>query len=547
MKRLGLFAVFVMVAMTLGCSDTDGQKPPTIAIMATANLDSRVASYETSMNGETITVGGLDRIATAARKVRGSVDGSLLLSAGDDVLGSFYRMFQGEPEMEGMSLAGYDVVAPGTHEFDYGADTYKNALSFAAFDVVSGNLSADDTELSDRILPYVIKTVAGIRIGIFGLMTPDFSLLCNPPGGGVEIDPEIIPAAQHLVEALRGNACSLIICLAHIDMNRAAELAQSVTGIDLIIDSSLRNDTTETVNDTLIVQGGGGGEYLGVLRFVFREGSISGPHWERILLDTSVEGDPEIRTLMQGYVNEYEQRLGERIGESEVDLDARNETLRRGETNLGDLVADTWLDRFQDADIALVNSGSIRGNTIYPAGPITYLTLSEILPYRGEIVIAEMSGSGIRQALEVSASAIRVTGDGCEDGHRAPTGGFMQIGGLRIMIDLQQPPFCAVYSDKHVSEIINLGSRIIRAEVYQNEAWIELDSAKTYTVLVNDYIAEGGDGQYIFLSESIDKILTGMVSTDILADFIIQHTPISPKTDGRIQHLGLEARTDSRN
>ena len=44
-----------------------------------------------------------------------------------------------KPEMQGMSLAGYEVVTPGNHEFDYGVDVYKNALSFAKFDVVSAN------------------------------------------------------------------------------------------------------------------------------------------------------------------------------------------------------------------------------------------------------------------------------------------------------------------------------------------------------------------------------------------------------------------------
>jgi len=79
-------------------------------------------------------------------------------------------------------------------------------------------------------------------------------------------------------------------------------------------------------------------------------------------MDSAVGSDPEIRNLMETYMAAYEQGLSQKIGESRVDLDAREEWLRRGETNLGDLVADSWKERFPEADISLVNSGSIRGN-----------------------------------------------------------------------------------------------------------------------------------------------------------------------------------------
>lgn len=534
MRWTGFIAVLLVVAVSVGCSDNSRGTSVEMAILTTADLQSRIVSYEVTSNGETITVGGLDRIASAARQVRSGVDGALLLSSGDDVLGSFYRIFHGEPEMRGMSLAGYEVVTPGNHEFDYGVEVYKNALSFAKFDVISANLIVDDAGVSSRILPYVIKEVAGVRVGIFGMMTPDFSLLCNPSGGGVRVDGEIIPIAQRLVDELRLKACDLIIGLTHIGFARGSELAQKVDGIDIIVDGYDREYIYETVKDTIIVQDGSGGEYLGVLCFTFKDGHILNPTWKRILIDSQVGYDPEIQTLMEEYMSDYEEKLGQKIGESTVDLDARKDTLRRGETNLGDLIADTWTDRFAGSDMALVNSGSIRGDTIYPAGPLTLLTVNEILPYRGEIVMVEMLGSDIKQALEVSASAIRVEGDQCQDGSRAPTGGFLQVGGLRISIDLEKPTFCAVYSGKEVSDITNLGSRIVKVEIYQDNSWVNLDPSETYTVLVNDYIADGGDGHYVFLKEGLKKTPTTTVTTDILADFIIQYTPISPGVDGRI-------------
>ncbi|MCF8144252.1 MAG: bifunctional metallophosphatase/5'-nucleotidase [Deltaproteobacteria bacterium] len=538
------FVAFVLAAgVWVGCSDnhhTD-QSSVKIAVMTTADLQSCIVSREVVSNGKTLTVGGLARIASAAKQIRSEVDGALLVSSGDDLLGSFYRMFQGEPEMEGMSLAGYEVATPGNHEFDYGTDMYKQALTFAQFDLVSANLIVDDADLSSRILPYVIKEVAGVSIGIFGMMTPEFSLLCNPIGGGVRVSGEIIPLAQGLVDELRGGGCDLIIGLTHIGYAWASKLAQNVTGIDIIVDGQDRQPVHETVKDTIIIQEGPGGEYLGVLRFTVEGGFILNPTWQRILIDAKVGHDPEIQALMEGYVSEYEHRLGQQIGDSTVDLDGRKDRLRSGETNLGDLVADSWRGRFADSDVATVNAGSIRGDAIYPAGPISYLTVNEMLPYWNELVRVEMLGSHIKEALEVSASAVRIQGDGCADGNRASTGGFLQVSGLRITIDFEQPGFCAVYSGREISEILNPGSRIVKAEVWQEGFWVPLDPAEAYTVLVNDYIAEGGDGHYIFLREDLKKTLTTTTVTDILADYVIQHTPISPGIDGRILYLnGLD-------
>jgi 5'-nucleotidase / UDP-sugar diphosphatase len=537
MKWTCFFAFVVAAGMWVGCSDDHhaDRSSVSIAVMTTADLESRIVSREVISNGNPLTVGGLDRIASAAEEIRGEVDGALLVSAGDDLLGSFYRMFQGKPEMEGLSLAGYDVATPGNHEFDYGTGVYKEALTSAQFDLVSANLIVDDADLSGRILPYVIKEIAGLRIGVFGMMTPEFSLLCNPIGGGVRVSEEIIPLAQGLVDELSGRGCDLIIGLTHVGYGWASKLAQNVTGIDIIVDGQDRQDVHETVKDTIIIQEGSGGEYLGVLRFKVEEGLIVDPTWQRVLIDETVGHDPEIKALMEGYIAEYELRLGQKIGEATVDLDARKDRLRSGETNLGDLAADSWRDRFPDSDVAMVNAGSIRGDAIYPAGPITYLTINEMLPYRNELVRVEMPGSHIKEALEISASAVRIEGDGCADGNRAPTGGFLQVSGLRITIDFTQSSFCALYSGRELAEVLNPGSRIVKAEVWQGGSWVPLDPAASYTVLVNDYIAEGGDGHYPFLREDLKKTLTTTTETDILADYVIQHTPISPKIDGRIR------------
>lgn len=85
--------------------------------------------------------------------------------------------------------------------------------------------------------------------------------------------------------------------------------------------------------------------------------------------------------------------------------------------------------------------------------------------------------------------------------------------------------------------MINPGSRIIKAEVYLDGSWTPLDSSATYTVIVNEWTASGGDGYYILLEKDIPKENTSMFSNDILAGYIKRHTPISPQIEGRINFV----------
>jgi len=527
------------VSLTLLLSSACQKKPAqastetTIAIMTTADLQSCITPYTVDHDGKQVTVGGLERIASAARKIRSQVDGALLLSSGDDLIPPLFSIFHGEPEMRGMSLAGYDIVTPGNHEFDIGAETYKDALNFATFPLISGNLIIEHQELRDRILPYVIKKMAHIKVGVFGMMTPDFLRVCSP-GDGTTVNQDIISVAQKAVNSLLKEKCDLIIALTHIGIELDRQLAKKVAGIDIIVGGHDHQYFYETCGNTIIVQDGARGEYLGVLRFTFTDGEIVNPTWEKILLDSTVGYEPKIRHLIAPYMAKYKDRLGQVIGKSSLGLDARKDVVRIHESNLGNLVADSWLAWFTHADIALVNSGAIRGDKVYPAGPISYLTVNEIIPFRNEVVSVEMNGTDLKQLLEISASALRVRGDECPDNSRAGSGGFFQVAGLRITIDLSKPSFCAVYLKRGISKLINPGSRIIKAEVYLSGSWTPLDPSATYTVLVNKWTASGGDGYYILLREDIPKENTTMFSTDILAGYIKRHSPISARIEGRI-------------
>ncbi|MCK4329744.1 bifunctional metallophosphatase/5'-nucleotidase [candidate division WOR-3 bacterium] len=519
------------------CYGNELDHPVEIAIMTTADIQSCIVPYTVVIEGDTLTVGGLERIAAASNQIRSKVDGSLLLSSGDDLIGPLFSLLSGEPEIRGMSMADYDVVTPGNHEFDRGVDIYKNAISFSNFNIVSANLIIDDQELANRIHPYIIKDVAGLKVGIFGMMTPELLKVCNIPGGGAVVNQDIVKVADNIVNELKKSDCDIIIGVTHVGVTFDRELAQEVDSIDIIVGGHDHEYINETVGSTIIVQDGSRAKYLGVLRFVFDKGEIQNPIWERVLLDSTVGYNPAIKDLMAQYMKIYNDSLGMVIGESTVEMDACRGVNRSRETNLGNIIADSWLDWFTDADVALVNAGAIRGDQIYPTGSITYLTVNEILPFRNEVYMVQLTGAELKQVFEVSASVLRVADDGCPDTCRASDGGFLQVGGVKITIDTTQAPFCAVYSGRDVSKIINVGSRIISIEVYQNDSWVSLDTSAIYTVLTNSWMAIGGDGHYIFRSEDIQKKNTTLITTDLLTSYIQSHTPVAPQIESRIKFL----------
>src|SRR5207253_10952408 len=110
--------------------------------------------------------GGVARRATLVKRVRKENPNTLLIDAGDVLQGTpYFNFYKGEVEYKAMSAIGYDAGTLGNHEFDNGVDALAAALKFAKFDIVSANYDVKGTALEGRVKLYVVKTVAGIRIG----------------------------------------------------------------------------------------------------------------------------------------------------------------------------------------------------------------------------------------------------------------------------------------------------------------------------------------------------------------------------------------------
>ena len=232
--------------------------------------------------------GGVARRATLVKRVRKENPNTLLVDAGDVLQGTpYFNFYKGEVEYKAMSAIGYDVGTLGNHEFDNGVEALAKALTFATFDIVSANYDVKGTVLEQRVKRYVVKTLAGIRIGLFGLGVSPVALITPDNFKGVTyIDPVI--AARDVVKKLREEErCELVVCMSHLGYNADAKsgdsfVASQVDGIDFIASGHTHTFMKEPVTQTqpcgaktTIFQVGKSGIYVGRVDFTFRNGKLA--------------------------------------------------------------------------------------------------------------------------------------------------------------------------------------------------------------------------------------------------------------------------------
>lgn len=260
-----------------------------ITILHTNDTHSQIDPLPT--NDKYAGKGGVARRATLVRKIRSENPNTLLIDAGDVCQGTpYFNFFKGEVEYKAMSMIGYDAGTLGNHEFDNGVASLASALKFANFDIVCANYDVKGTALEAIVKPYVVKTVGGIRVGLFGLGISPVSLIDPANFKGVTyLDP--ITTAREVVNTLRQKEkCALVVCMSHLGYSEHPRqgavidttVASQVDGIDFIASGHTHIFMEKPVmqqqpcgKETVIFQVGKSGIYVGRVDFTFRDGKVA--------------------------------------------------------------------------------------------------------------------------------------------------------------------------------------------------------------------------------------------------------------------------------
>ncbi|RLA69834.1 MAG: hypothetical protein DRG24_07855 [Epsilonproteobacteria bacterium] len=522
---------FILIFLLTECStNAASNRTSKITLAGTSDLqgilEPYIQNFEINRTEKKKLGGGIARIATLLKQIENEDPlNTFILSNGDDLMNRYFHTFKGEAIYSLMSQSGYELYAPGNHEFDKGAVIFSHALEHAKFEVLCSDLLVNATLLENSCIPYKIVDTKDARVGFFSLMTEDFSFITS--AGDVKLKTLNVQSTHNMVQTLQANKCDIIVALTHIGFEHDKNLAQEVDGIDVIFGGHSHHSLEEAVivNETIIVNGGEKGSYVIRLDLPLnkdRRIDKSKINYTRLPVIEEINPDKDTATLLCAYKN----RLPEAIvlGQTTVSWDLTSTALRQNESNVADLVNDLMRVKF-DVDIVINNAGAFRGKKVYPPGDITDIMLHEIDEFSNYVYLFNLKGNILRQVLERSGALY-------------DKGGLMQVSGLRYTIDLNQTPQILQHNSDDTWQITKQGNRISHIHIERTDgSLVPLDNDKTYEILSNSFLVNHqGDGYFWFNQYGSNKKNTYTTFYTVMTEAVEKSGILNPNNlDGRIK------------
>ena len=504
-----VLAFFALILLT---SLSDAQQK-NLTILYTNDIESVYEPVEAFWNKDIKYIGGMPYLASLINQVQKKETLSFLFDAGDIFTGALSQATEGILPFEIYNSMGYDAIALGNHEFEYGRKKLSYVKQRANFPVLCCNIFYENTNIN-YCQSYTIIEKEDVKIGLIGMMGLEaFKNTINPRHReGLEIE-DPYPLIQSIINDFREEV-DLVVLLTH--QNKSApmqtdkeadpevqrgfdedyELAGKLTGIDVIIgghsDHGLWKPVKHPESGTLICLTFGQGKYLGYLNLTIDKDKEKVTLNEGKLIPVDVEflkPDEKVNNLILQARNKHPE-LVEIIGNT--DKPAYRKYYR--ESSLGNLLCDILKETSQ-ADIAIMNSGSLRADL--NTGNITREDVINIYPFIGKYNIVEINGQALKELLEYSYGL---------------TYGFVQQSGLTSEYNSQLPE----------------GERLIDVKI--NGKALEL--SKKYTIACSAFLANGGDGfEMLKKGKLISKSEKKM--PEYFIDYIKQKKHLSVPQSGR--------------
>jgi len=431
--------------------------------------------------------GGVARRATVLQAVRQEVGASkvVLVDAGDLFTGGpLSGLTRGEADVAAFQAMGYDAIAIGNHDLDYGADRLRELRLKYKTPWISANLIRHGMNV---VRPYELK-YAGVRVGLIGFSNPNTAMMTKRENtrGMVFNQPAAVAKGLHTI--LKKDA-DIFVAVSHLGLDGDKVLAKSATFLHVIVGGHSHDLLEEAVapgksagayTGPIIVQAGERGRYLGRLDLTVDGDKKTGYRvvsyrYHLIPLSKEVAPDSAMEKLLQDFQSRYGGDLETKVCLVGKDSARRND----GDWPIACLCVDALRNAAQ-AEIGLLNTGSFRLDL--KAGNMTKGVLMSLLPFDDQIVVVQMTGSMIRQVLERSLA-------------KKGESGFLQLSGIAV-------------SGKPGALEITVGGEA-------------LSSRREYKVAINDFLSGGGDGYDVFprlkSREKMDLKLRDVVEKELKA------------------------------
>ncbi|WP_394137793.1 bifunctional 2',3'-cyclic-nucleotide 2'-phosphodiesterase/3'-nucleotidase [Cytobacillus oceanisediminis] len=498
----------------------ENNEPFDVQLLGINDFHGQLDTFSSSLNA-----GGVEYLAAHLKQREATNPNTFMLHAGDAVGASspVSALLQDEPTIKMLNEIGFDLGTVGNHEFDEGVEemlrlinggSHPNTVEKygefkgANFPYVAANV-VDSVTKEPILAPYEIKEVNGVPIAFIGIAYSDTPSIVTPSGtAGVEFTDEAEAINKYTAE-LKKQGIKSIVVVTHNPAKSAldgsnpqeelVDIANAVDDeVDVLFGGHNHQYTNTVVDGKLLVQSYSYGTAFSDVDLTIDPVTkdIVAKKAEIVNTTRDIEPDVEIKQMLDTYIADVAPILNEVIGYTSTGIS--RDTNADGESPMGNLIADSMIEQ-TGTDFAFMNSGGVRASI--DAGEITWKEAFTVQPFGNDLVTLTLTGAQIKELFEQQwGSKERI----------------MHVSGLKVTYDSSKEA-----GDRIVSLVKSDGT--------------DIDPNKEYTVTVNNYMADGGDGYSVLLNGKNRTV--DIVDLDALINYIKAREEINPAVEGRITKL----------
>ena len=339
------------------------------------------------------TAGGYAQIATILKTIKKENQNTLFFDGGDTFHGTLPLLeSKGEAILPILNKLNFSAMV-GHWDFAYGPQQLKYLESKLTYPVLGINVYNEDNTLF--LKPYIIKEVDNIKIAVIGIccniidktMPKHFS-------EGIKIT-DGLKELPGYIKKVKEEDADIIILLSHNGFSQDVEMITKIPGIDVCLSAHTHNRLYEAIkiNDTILIQCGCHGSFIGHLQINIQKRKIADYNYQLITVSEDIIPDEEIAVMVEKIMLSYKGIQKEQVGKTDAILHRYN-TLEAPMDNL-------LLSAIRSAaksEIAFSNGW--RYGAPVNKGVITKWDLYNIIPMNPVVSTVELTGKEIIDLLE---------------------------------------------------------------------------------------------------------------------------------------------------
>lgn len=293
MKYILKLYFIIICVLILSCSNNEENTAFTIIHMNDTHSKNKEFVIVSKEDGKTNRYGGAARRKTFIDKIKKQNTNVIVMHAGDTITGSVFSIvYQGMDEVEIMNDLGVQVSTLGNHEFDYGIEQLNNIIKKRNFPTVSCNVKVISTG-ENYIKPYIITNINNLNVAIIGVLQSE-TMNITQGLDYIMIEDEIESLKNLIKDIPLHTTNDITILLSHSGFDTDKKIAEEIPNtFDIIIGSHTHTVLKEPfiIGNTMIVQAGQYGEYIGTIDIKLKGGKYSHSNYKLTRLDESIEED----------------------------------------------------------------------------------------------------------------------------------------------------------------------------------------------------------------------------------------------------------------